>query len=160
MTRVLILSVLASVYASHVLAQKDVEERFVRRMSKALMELPSNPHELQRGLVDKGLSAQDTDRTVQSLVGGLVRCRLDNLRAYSEEHGESFADKLPHMLESLEEGGPKPLLKEMIVVSEARGPTGEACALTELEKAGIAVSSLDEDTIGTSSSETGGASRP
>jgi hypothetical protein len=141
--RGLILLALASAYVPQVLAQEDLQEQFVQRMSKALIELPSNPHEFERGLVANGLAAQDADQTVQRLIKGFVRCLLDNLRAYSEAHGESFTDKLPHMLESLNENGAKPLLREMIVVSEARGPAGETCALNELQKAGISVDALD-----------------
>jgi sulfur transfer complex TusBCD TusB component (DsrH family) len=138
-----IFSMLASAYAPHVLAQEDLQEQFVQRMSQALIELPSNPHELERDLVAKGLSPQDADRTVQTMMTGFVRCLLENLRVYSEEHGESFADKLPHMIESLDEHGPKSVLKDMIIVSRARGPSGEACALNELQKAGIGVDSLE-----------------
>jgi len=142
-TRMFILFTLTSAVSPHVLAQEDLQHEFVQRMSKALIELPSNPHEFERGLVANGLSAQDADRTVQGLVSGLVRCLLDNLRAYSEEQGESFVDKLPHMLESLDEDGAMPLLKELIVVSEARGSRGEICALNELQKAGIGVDTLE-----------------
>ena len=120
-----------------VVAQDDLLEEFVQRMSKAIVELPSNPHEFERSLTAGGLSAEDADRTVQRLVDGIVRCLTQNLRAYSEEHDEPFADKLPHMLEYLHEHGPKSLLKEMIIVSEARGSEGEGCALNELQKAGI-----------------------
>jgi hypothetical protein len=134
---------LAGAHTPHVLAQEDLQEQLVQRMSKALIELPSNPHEFERDLVAKGVSAQDADRTVQELVRGFVRCLLDNLRAYSEAQGESFAERLPRMLDSLDEHGAKPLLREMIVVSEARGPTGEACALNELQKAGIGIDTLE-----------------
>lgn len=139
MTRISVLIAQAVVGAQQVLAQDKLVEEFVRRMSKAVLELP-NHDSPENDLIAGGLSAQDAARSVEGLVDGVVRCLVKDLRVYSEEHNEPFSDKLPHMLESLDKSGPAPLLRSMMIVSGARG---ESCALDELQKAGISLDSLD-----------------
>jgi hypothetical protein len=135
--RILLSIVLAVFGSQNVHAERNSVEVLIARMSKALMELPENRHELEQGLVAKGLAKQDADRQVQSLVEGVVRCLVEDLRAYSEAQGESITTKLPHILEVVDRGDVKALLKEMVIVSNARGTEGESCARNELQKAGI-----------------------
>ena len=139
MSRMSVLVLVAVVGVQQVLAQDNFVEEFVQRMSKVMLELPG--HEgLKNDLIADGLSAQDAERSVQDLVEGVVRCLVEDLRVYSEEHNEPFAPKLPLMLALLDERGPEPLLKSMMIAS---GPRGEGCALNELQKAGLSLESLE-----------------
>jgi hypothetical protein len=47
------------------------------------------------------------------------------------------------MLEVVDRGDVKALLKEMVIVSNARGTEGESCARNELQKAGISPSVVE-----------------
>ena len=135
--------VLAGFLATAAIAEDDPVEQLAQRITKALSDVRKNHHELEQDLVSSGLSAQDADRAINDLVGGLVRCLLDQYRAYTEEHGESFSDKPSRMRTSLDQSGPLPLVKELAIIAQTRNKGGDLCAMNEMQKAGISVEDLD-----------------
>lgn len=121
---------------SDVAAQND-EIEISRRIAEKVhagFEQPGNA--FKEMLVSTGLSAEDSDRIGKTFVDGLLACLLDAARLEAEEQSVVFEEVLLAFELALDD----PERSEPTIVDVNRVEAkADACAMVEMQKAGISV---------------------
>jgi hypothetical protein len=138
-----VVAVLAAVCATTVCALGDDFEATVRRLVDGLYQLRGADRTAEQALVANGSSRQDADRVVLGLADGFVRCLLNEQKSYAAGREESFSKRLLGLQESLERGGPEPVLRDLLTTARAQSTSGDACGFDSLRKAGFTVAGLN-----------------
>jgi hypothetical protein len=135
-------ALLAAICTS-VYALDDSFELTVGRLVDGLYQLRGEDRHAELALVAKGASREDADRFVRALTDGFVRCLMNELKSYSAQEQESFSQRLRTVQESLDEQGAASVLEDLLRLARAQSGSGDACAVEELKKIGIAVDALN-----------------
>jgi hypothetical protein len=138
-----VVALLASLCATSVGALDDSFEVTVRRLVDGLYQLRGEDRTAEQALAANGSAREDADRIVRGLAEGFVRCLMNELKSYSADHQESFSARLRTVQESIDRLGAGPVLQDLLTLARAQSGSGDACALGELHKAGLAADALN-----------------
>lgn len=123
--------------ATSTAAQEDDRSSVTRRISVKFHEAYEQAGAPIKGMLKQaGLSVEDSERVADAFIDGMLSCVLDAAQRKAEEESISYKEVLQTFERELED----PAIDEpSLVESASEDGSAEACAMREMQKAGISV---------------------
>ena len=126
-------------------AQGDQIEQISQRIAQKIQvgfEQSGSP--IRQMLMDTGLSAEDSDRVAKEFLEGTLACVLDAARSEAMEQSLPFESVLLEIEQAIEDREDDELT---LIDSDRVNEKADSCAFNEMQKAGISVELMIEQSV-------------